>query len=130
MDIFALADELTSGHPGTGPYDPDDAVAAAQFNVVNRTINRTSMTGSEVLNAVNADEWAVLTPDEQRTVWDIVHLGNINPFGVEAALMIGVFGGGATTITALQAARQQAVSRAVELGLGRVRAGDVQKART
>ena len=129
MDIAALKAELLAGHPVTGAYDADDALAAGQLNVVDRTLPRDSLTGSEVLNAVNAGEWAALDAAAQQTVWDIVHLGDVNPFGVEAALISDVFGAGSNTITALAAARQRGVSRAVELGLGVIREGDVQVAR-
>ena len=71
MDLQALAAELTAGHPDTGAYDADDAIAATQINVVNRTTPKGTLTGSEVNH----------------------------------------------------------VSRAVELGLGNVRVGDVQRAR-
>ena len=129
MDIAALKAELISGHPGTGAYNADDALAADELNAVNRTRPLSSMTGSEVINAVDATEWAALTDAQQQKVWDIVHLGEVNPFGVEATLLIGVFGGGSDTITALAAARLEDISRAVELGFGRIRTGDVQRAR-
>ena len=129
MNITALAAELAGGHPDTGAYDADAATAADQLNTVNRTLNRASMSGSEVLNAVNAAEWIGLTDAGRQTVWDIVHLGTLNPFGVEATLLIEVFGGGSATITALAAARKDDVSRAVELGLGFVYAGHIQNAR-
>jgi hypothetical protein len=61
-------------------------------------------------------------------VWNILHLGNINPFGIEADLMQDIFGA-STTITALQAARKENISRAEELGLGVVGAGQVEEAR-
>jgi hypothetical protein len=130
MNYEILKAELASGHPDTGAYDADDAVAAAQLNAVNRTKNKTSMSGSEVMNAVDAAEWATLDAAQKQTVWDICHLGTVNPFGVEQALMIGVFGAGSATITALQAIRKYDVSRATELGLSRVREGTVTQART
>ena len=129
MDLAALAAELTAGHPDTGAYDADSAIAATQINVVNRKKNRTSMTGSEVLNAVNAGEWVALTDAQRQTVWDVVHLGDVNPFGIEATLITNVFGGGSATITELADARKEDVSRADELGLGQVRTGTVQQAR-
>ena len=129
MDLSALAAELASGHPDTGAYDADSAIAATQINVVNRKKNRTSMTGSEVLNAVNAGEWVALTDAQRQTVWDVVHLGDVNPFGIEATLITNVFGGGSATITELADARKEDVSRADELGLGQVRTGTVQQAR-
>ena len=129
MDIAALKAELIAGHPDTGPYDADAVIATGQLNAVNRTRPKTSMTGSEVLNAVDAAEWGDLDAAGKQTVWDVVHLGEVNPFGVEATLLIAVFGAGSATIVALAAARQQAISRAVEIGLGHVRVGDVERAR-
>ena len=130
MDIAALKAELTAGHPDTGAYDADPVLAAAEINLANRDRNRTSMTGSEVLNAVDSGEWGTRTAAQKQTVWDIVHLGDVNPFGVEATLMTGAFSGaGGATIAALQAARKEKISQATALGLGNVRPGDIQKAR-
>ena len=36
MDLTALAAELVAGHPVTGSYDSDDALAAGELNVLNR----------------------------------------------------------------------------------------------
>ena len=129
MDIDKLRTELTDDPLTRGYSGFTDAAAAADLNTVYRTKNKTSMTGSEILNNVDATEWAALDAAEKQTVWDIVHLGTINPFGVEATLMIGVFEGGSATITALQAARKDDVSRAVELNIGWVRPGNIQEAR-
>ena len=128
-DIAALKIELTAGHPDTGPYDADDAVAADQLNVVNRTQNRVTMTASEVFNAIDTTDYAGLSPEEQQEIWNILHLGEINPFGREATYFTDIFGVQSVTITALKAARKTNVSRAAELGLGRVRAGEVMEAR-
>lgn len=129
MNLSVLSDELTSDPLTRGYSGMTDEAAAADLNISYRSRNRTSMTGSEVLNAVDTTEWVGLTDAQRQTVWDVVHLGDINPFGVEQTLMINVFGGGSDTITALASARITLVSRAIELGLGSVRAGDVQRAR-
>ena len=129
MSLAELKAELTAGHPDTGAYNADDGIAATEINAVNRTRNKTSLTGSEVLNNVNAAEWTALTDVQKQEVWDIVHLGELNPFGVEATLLIAIFGGGSVTITALAAARKEDVSRATELGLGTVREDTVTSAR-
>ncbi len=128
---LALKAELLSDHPTTGdPYNADAVIAASQLNAVNRTKNRTSMTGSEVLNAVDAAEWSTRTVEQKQVVWDIVHLGTVNPFGVEATLMTVAFSdAGGVTIAALAAARVDDVSRAVELGLGFIAPGHVENAR-
>jgi len=62
-------------------------------------------------------------------VWNLMHLGELNPFGVEAGLMVDVFGAGSDTITTLSTLRKEAISRATELGLGYVKPGHVEKAR-
>lgn len=130
MDIAALKVELVAGHPVTGAYDADDAVAAGQLHAVNCERDRTSMTGSEVLNAVDDDEWMALSDADKRTVWDIVHLAMVNPHGVEARLMLSVFDAAESpTIAALLVARKESVSRATEIGLGHVGVGNVAEAR-
>lgn len=129
MDIDVLKAELLAGHPVTGDYDADDAIAATQLNAVNCTRNKTSLTGSQVLNAIDKTEFKTKSAEQQQEVWDILHLVELNPFGVEAALMADIFTGDSPTITALQALRVEAVSRAVEIGLGRVGVGNVAQAR-
>lgn len=129
MDYAKLKAELLAGHPDTGPYDADDAIAAGQLNVENRTRNRTSMSGSEVLNAIDKGEYLALTDAMKQLVWNVLHIGELNPFGVEADLMIEAFGGSSATITALSALRVEAISRAEELDLPVIGAGYVQYAR-
>lgn len=128
MDYIALKAELDAGHPDTGAYDADDSLAADQLNALNRTRNRTSMSGSEVLNAIDKTEYLDLSDAMKQLVWNVLHIGQLNPFGVEAALMLEAFGS-STTITTLNALRVEAVSRAVELGLGVIAPGDVENAR-
>ncbi len=131
MDYNVLKAEIAGDPEGLGYSGMTDQQVADSLNIVNRERNRTSMTGTEILNQVDAAEWAGLTDVQQRTVWDIVHLGEVNPFGIEAALLTDVFTAESTTITALKAARTIAVSRATEIGLGvsTVYAGHVQNAR-
>ncbi len=129
MDIAALAAELASGHPDTGAYDADDSIAAGQLNAMNRTRNKTSMTGSEVINAIVPAAWNALTAVDQQKVWNIAHLGTVNPFNIEATMLMDIFGAGSDTITALKAARVNNVSRAEELGFGLVKTGHIEQAR-
>jgi len=129
MDISILAAELTADLLSRGYSGMSDAEAAADLNIVCRERNRSSMTGSEVLNAVDVTEWGSLDAGQKQTVWDVVHLGDVNPFGVEATLLIAVFGSGSNTIAALAVARKEAIGRAVELGLGFIYPGHIQNAR-
>ena len=128
-NIQILADELTNDPEGRGYSDMDDAAAAVDLNTVYRTINKTSMTASEILNAVDETEYLALTDAKKDRMWQLLAIGDLNPFGVEEQLMIGIFGSGSTTITALAADRKTAVSRAQELGLRKLRVTDVKDSR-
>ena len=129
MNIAALKAELLEGHPGTGAYDADDTVAAGQLNAVNCTKDKTSMTGSEIINALDKAEYLALSDADKDRVWQVCHLGTVNPFGVEAELFVAIFGAGSASIAALQAARKDPVSRAVELRLDFVYPAHVTHAR-
>ena len=119
-----LGDPLGRGYSGM----TDEAVPA-DLHTEYRTRNRSSMTGSEVINAIDGSEYGALTDGQKQLVWNVVHLGEINPFGVEADLMISAFGGGSNTIAALAALRVKPITRADELDLGLVRPGDVTEVR-
>jgi hypothetical protein len=131
LPYHLLAIELDTDPLARGYSGMTDEQAATSLSATDRTIPKQTMSGSEVLNAVDNAEWTALTDAERRTVFDVCHLGEqLNPFGVEATLMIGVFGGGSTTITNLAAARNLNVSRSQEIGFAPVaRASDVQIAR-
>lgn len=130
IDISILKTELSIGHPDTGVYNSDDKIAADQLNAINRKLNKVSMTGSEILNAIDPSEWNSRTDTQKQLVWNVVHLGTVNPFGVEATLIIEAFNGaGGITVAALAIARKTDVSRAVEVGLGVVKVGYVEQAR-
>lgn len=129
MDLGALKAELTTGHPDTGAYSGDATAAAAELNAENRTGNRESVSGSEVLNAIDEPEFLALTDAQRQRVWNLLHLGTLDPWGMEAKLLLGIFGAGSATIAALTVVRVEPISRAQELGLGEVTAGHVQRAR-
>ena len=130
MNIAALAAELSSGHPDTGAYNADAALAAAELNLVNRTKNKDSLSGDEMFAATDATDWVGLT-DHQQDLWvSFTSKDSVDPFGAaNVALVTALFGGGSTTLTALAALRKDDVSRAVELDLGVVAVGHVIEAR-
>ncbi len=129
MDYAKLKAELTDDSLTRGYSGMTDVQAAADLNTVYRERNKASMSGSEVINNVDPGEWNALTDAQREAVWNIVHLGTLNPFGIEATMLTAVFGAESNTIAALAAARKESVSRAVELGLGTVAPGDVENAR-
>lgn len=130
MNYYILNDELTADPLARGYSGLSDQEAADDLNTEYRSRNRTGMTPTEVYNNVDETEWLNLTDAQRQEIWDILHLGNpLNPFGLEADRFLAIFGGGSTTISTLNAARVESISRAEELGLGALLASDVAKAR-
>ena len=131
MDYAILQTELLAGHPGTGAYNVDDALATNEINAVNRTVNKNT-TPEEAANATDATEFNALLA-EDKDLWVSI-LGwatlNLNE-GIGLATATGIWAGAAGTITrpALIATRTTIVSRATELNLEFVTVGDIQNAR-
>ena len=113
-------------------YDAmDDAERYASLQVVDRTTPKTSLTSSEVFNAIDTAEYnAIADEADKAMVWQLLALGTLNPYGKEKDLIVQLFGGGSNTVANLQAARVTACDRIVEIGLGTVRLGNVIAART
>ncbi len=128
-DYVALKAEITTDPLARGYAGMTNVQIAASLNTANRTRNRTIMTASEIINAINVTEFNALTATNKAAVWDLLHLGELNPFGVEATMFTSIFGGGSTTIATLASLRAQSISRAVELGLGVVSEGLVAEAK-
>ncbi len=123
-----LKDEITND-PNTVGYGPmSNLDVTNSLNALTSSQNRSSMSASEIYNQIDETEWLALTDPQRQEIWDILHLGDVNPFGLEADRFLAIFGAG-TTISALNAARVTAISRGVELGLGFVSLGDVISAR-
>ncbi len=130
MNLDALRAELAAGHPDTGPYDADDALAAGQLNAVNRTRNVESVTGQQIFEAVVPADYNALLADQRQLLGVIIGMGTILVNGTNTkAALTAMFGSGTGTRTNLAALQTEQVSRAVEQKLGRVRAGDVERAR-
>ena len=131
MDYAILASELLAGHPDTGAYDADSAIASQQINEPNREVERLT-TPIEASDATDADEFNAL-PDVDQQKWiSVLAWGSINlNAGMGLATSQGIWAGAAGTITrpALIATRTHLVGRSAELLLGMVRAGDIEYAR-
>jgi hypothetical protein len=116
-NITEIENEITIDPLARGYAAMTNLEVLQDMSIKNRVRNKTSLTGSEVLNAIpKADLFALPTVELQR-MWNVVHLGNVNPFGIEADILIDIFGAGSATITTLAAIRKEIVSRAVELGI-------------
>ena len=125
MNYQVLKDEITNDPLARGYSGMTDQQIVDSLNTEDRERNKTSLTGSEVMNAIDKAEFQALPAADEATVWNILHLGTINPFGVEKDIMVDLFGAGSDTIAALALIRVEAISRGVELVLGVVNEGDV-----
>ena len=126
----ALKTELDSGHPDTGAYDPDDTLAVAELNAVNRVTVKPTVTGSEVADATDNAEFSALTAAEQTSWLALCAIDNLDTTGgIAGALEASLFGVATATRANLIALREQNVSRATELFGADVIIGDVQNAR-
>ena len=107
-----------------------DVEIAASINTVNITRARATLSGSEILNATDSGEFTGLT-DAQKSSWlAVCGVDEINTStGIAKSLEATLFGAGTTTRANLIAVKNETISRGTELGLGRVRAGDVIHAR-
>lgn len=124
-----LKDEITNDPLTLGYSGMTDLDLTNSLNGLTRSQNRGSMSASEVYNQIDVTEWLALSDIERDEIWNILHLGTVNPFGLEATRFTAIFPGGGVTILALQAARVTSISRGTELGLGFVSLGDVTAAR-
>ncbi len=129
----AIRVELDAGHPDTGAYDADDAVARDEMSLANRTVNKNT-TPEEAADATDGSEFnSVALSDAQRQMWiSVLSWTTINlnaGIGLETAS--GMWNQGNTPLTkaALIATRKQDVGRNTELGFGAITIGDIQNAR-
>ena len=128
MNYYVLNQELINDPLGRVYSGMSDQEAADDLNTIVRDRNVASMSASEVLQNVDDAEYAALTDVKKDALWGLLGMAALNPWGKEAGVMQDIFGA-STTLTALQTARVETVSRAVELGLGSIRESDVEKAR-
>lgn len=132
MDYNALNSELITDPLARGYSGMSDAAAAADLNTVYRTRTRDTVSGSEILNATDDAEFTALADPTDKNRWlslcGIAEIDTGN--GVAKSLEADLFGAGTTTRDNLAALKSESISRAVELGLGTVRAGDVEYARS
>jgi hypothetical protein len=130
MDYAILEAELVDDPLGRGYAAMTDADTAASLNAADRARLRTSMSGDEVRHQTDTTEFAALS-DAKKSQWLAFCGGTtIDPTNaVDIAFVQYVFGSGSATVANLNAARQETVSRAVELGLGVLAPGDITRAR-
>lgn len=124
-------DPLTRGYSGMS-----DVAAAANLNddTLGDTLPIDTLTAAEIYEQIDTDEFNVLSDANKATVDRILSLGgdiNLTVSSKARTALLTVFAGaaGEATRPAIGAEVIRAVSRGVEIGIGSVKAGQVQMAR-
>jgi len=130
MDIAKLRAEVV-GDPILRTYInmSDEEVVDSLTNVIDRIINRTSISPREMQAAVVGDEFDALSAGKQRA-WIAILSDSIDPNNANTVSQIAaIWATGIVTRNNLLALKTETVSRLVELDLGKVKVGYVQQAR-
>jgi len=132
--IFDLKAELDAGHPVTGAYNADDALAAGELNLENIEVDKLT-TPLEAMNATDATEFNTIRDTDKQLWASVLSWAEINlNSGIGLATAQGMWNSGSTPITkaALLASRKKNINRATDLNLQfkTVATDHVTKART
>lgn len=128
--VDALVDELVNDPLPRGYASMDFATMKTSLTTVDRTRNKTSLSGDEVFNAADPTEYNGLSDAAKSQFIAFCGRDAIDPFAANnVALMTNMFGGGSTTVTNLQTLRTESVSRAQEIGAGECTDGALEQAR-
>lgn len=131
VDLVKLNTEIDTDPLGRGYVGMTLQQAADDLNDdTQRSRNRTSMTGDEVFAAIESQAvWDALTDAQRLEFLSLCGRDTLDPFSTaNVALVTSIFGA-SVTLTNLQNARVESVSRATELGIGTVSAGHVEYVR-
>ncbi len=105
-------DPLTIGYTGMS-----DQAVADSLNAETRSQNISSVSGTQIGDAIDETEYGLLSPENKTAVRELVQAEQHNPFGFTAVVLKDIFSNNSgPTITALLALRTRNISRAKELG--------------
>jgi len=124
-----LADEITNDPLTRGYSGMTDAQVAADINTVYRTQNKTSVSGADLMEQIDSTEYIALSDTKKNQWLSLCGIDTHDPFGNVVQVVVEIWGGGSTTVSNLSTFRVNNVSRGVELGIGEVSEGAVNKAR-
>lgn len=128
--IQILIDEMTLDPLGLGYTAMTNIQVASSMNGLTRSRNKTQLSSTEVLEAIEPAALMGLAGDASTRVWGLLGMPSFDPFGVAEDVMKDAFGFTSGTITALSDLRVEAISRAQELAYqGKVKEGHVEQAR-
>ena len=129
MNLAVLKAEITNDPMALGYAGKTAEQICDLLNAKTRSKHVELLQPTQILNSVVYAEWTSKTVTQQQTIWNLLGMGALNPWGIEATIFTAVFGAGSATIMALAALRVQAINRAEELELETVYAGHINEAR-
>lgn len=121
---MTLADELSQDPEGLGYAGKTPVEQAVLINAVNRSRDRVSMSGREVAAEIVDAEYDPLSAVVKAHVLALVAGDDLDPFGFAADRIKEIFPG-SVTLANLAVARVELISRAQELGFGRVKGSQI-----
>lgn len=115
-----LEDEIANDPLGRGYSSMTDQQLLTSLNTVNISRNRTTMTGREVAAEIVDSEYNLIPDIKKQQVLELLKRDDLDPFGLPANVIKGIFGAGSTTLSNLATARVHGISRAQEIGWGSI----------
>jgi len=94
-----------------------DAQALAALTTADQQRPKSSLRNKEILEACDPAELVALTGDAAASVWGLLGIDEVDPYGNAAQVFVNAFGAGSMTITNLQALRVEYVTRADVIGI-------------
>ena len=124
-----LQDELLIDPLNRGYASLTDKHVLANMRLKNRIRLRKNFSKGDVMRQVVKSDFDVLTPIQEELFWNVIHLDNLGPSGLELEILTTIFGTTSTTTENLNTAKNETVTRIEELVLGNVKVGHIHDAR-
>lgn len=107
-----------------------DQAAADALNAQNIAVDVATISGSDIFEATTQADYAALSATQKSLYHAIMGMDSITVRGSNTrAALLAMFGAGTQTRTNLGSLQTRRMSRAEQIGLGRVEAGHVQMIR-
>lgn len=98
----------------------NDTDAAAEFNIEDKDYDLPSMSGKQVKDLINVDEWDARDDAKKQIVLAQCARDDLDPHGIDAQIFQDAMAGATQTLSALADARSITTSTAFINGLGKV----------
>lgn len=118
-DFKLLQSEIADDPLARGYAGMSDQATAGSLNAADRPVERETLAGAEIFNAIDPAEFSALTAGQKQLVRDVFGLGDtidVQPGTNTRQVLLNAFGAGTTTRANLVGVAQKTISRAEEIG--------------